>query len=156
MNTPHWPARTLKEVISFLSRQHPGGMRVVSVSEKVGITPQAISSTLKKDDASLSWVEGIASKYGFCLRLEYTIPECLSSHGGLQAFEVHPNAGSLMGLAIYAVSRGWSINAFARYVGINYRVIERAFKTGDIKITTLKEILEKLNIQVEWIWRQER
>ena len=58
--------------------------------------------------------------------------------------------------AIYAVSRGWSINAFARYVGINYRVIERAFKTGDIKISTLKEILEKLNIQVEWIWRQER
>ena len=35
---------------------------------------------------------------------------------------------------------------------MNYRIIERAFKKGDIKISALKHIERKLGIKVEWVW----
>ena len=37
---------------------------------------------------------------------------------------------------------------------MNYRIIERAFKKGDIKISALKHIERKLGFKVEWVWTQ--
>ena len=79
MNTPHWPNQTLKEIISFLLRQHPGGVRVAAVSAMVGMTPQAVSAILHKDDTSLLWAENLAHKYGHTLLLEYTLPDVSQS-----------------------------------------------------------------------------
>jgi len=148
----HWPNQTLKEVISFLSCQHPGGVRVAAVSEKIGITPQAVSAILHKDDTSLSWVEGLAYKYGYTLRLEYTLPKCMQDKGDSNASELYPNAGNLIGLACYVVSRGFTINSLANNLNMNYRVVERALKTGNIQLVTLYKMLNQLDIKVKWVW----
>lgn len=152
MNKPHWPAATLKEVISFLSRQDIGGIRVAAVGERLGMTPQAVSAILHKDDTSLSWVESLARKYDHQLRLEYTLPICIQDKGDNNTAERYPNAGNLIGLADYAVSRGFTINTLARYLNLNYRVVERALKTGNIQLSTLYTILSRLEIKVKWVW----
>ena len=152
MNTPHWPNQTLKEIISFLLRQHPGGVRVAAVSAMVGMTPQAVSAILHKDDTSLLWAENLAHKYGHTLLLEYTLPDCIQDKGNSNTEERYPEAGNLIGLARYAVSRGFTINSLANYLNMNYRVIERALKTGNIQISTLQTILNRLGITVKWVW----
>ena len=80
-------------------------------------------------------------------------------HGGavLQdrvADAVYPDAGNLVGLAEYAKQLNQTINRFSQVVGVNYRIIERAFKKGDIKISALKHIERKLGIKVAWEWVQ--
>lgn len=152
MNTPHWPNQTLKEVISFLSRQHLGGVRVAVVGERIGMTPQAVSAILHKDDTSLLWAENLARKYGYTLRIEYTLPDCIQSRGNGKVEELYPRTGNLVGLASYAISRGLTINSLAKNVNMNYRVIERALKTGNIQISTLQTILNRLGITVKWVW----
>ena len=152
MSKSHWPASTLKEVISFLSRQHAGGIRVAAVGERLGMTSQAVSAILHKDDTSLSWAESLARKYNYQLRLEYTLPICIQDKGDNNAAGRYPNAGNLIGLADYAVSRGFTINTLAIYLNLNYRVVERALKTGNIKLSTLSTILSRLEIKVKWVW----
>ena len=152
MNNNHWPEKNLKELISFLSCQHPGGIRVRAVCEKVGITPQAVSAILHKDDTSLLWVEKLACKYGYKLRLEYTIPKCMQDKGDQDATKQYPNAGNLAGLASYATSRGFTINTVAKHLNMNYRVVGRALKTGNIQLSTFHSILNRLDIEVEWVW----
>ena len=154
MNKPHWPAHNLKELESFLQLQHPGGIRLSVAAAKLGVSAQAVSATMRKDDASLSWIENLALKFGYNLRLEYTLPVYTGYNKGLKASELYPNAGNLMGLAEYATTRGLTINAFANRLGINYRVVENALKHGNIKMSTLNAILSSLEIHVKWVWEE--
>ena len=80
-------------------------------------------------------------------------------HGGAVLQErvadaVYPDAGNLIGLAEYAKQLNQTINRFSQVVGLNYRIIERAFKRGDIKISALRHIERKLGIKVEWAWEK--
>ena len=152
MNKNLWPSRNLGEVIAFLSNQHEGDVKAIAVAERVGLSPQAISTVLLKDDTSLSWVENIARGYGYRLQLQYTIPTCMQNWREANGAEMFPNAGNLMGIACYAAQFGCSINGLSKKLGMNYRVIERALETGNIKISRLYTIIEKLNIQVKWVW----
>ncbi len=152
MNKPHWPAKNLGEVIAFLSRQHPDGITIRAVSERMNITPQAVSARLKSDDASLSWVENLAQKYGYVLIFRWYVSECAGLNHIENPADKFPHARNLLGIAQYAVSYNMSINALASKLSMNYRVVERALKTGDIKISTLTAVIKKLNIRVEWLW----
>ena len=67
----HWPAHTLKELVSFLSSQHSGGLSPNAISRRCQVTPQAISSLFLKDDANLSVAERMARIYGFKLELSF-------------------------------------------------------------------------------------
>ena len=148
-----WPAHNLDEVVSFLRMQHPGKGMARAVSERLGVTPPTVSVVFKRDDANLSWVEKVAGAYGCRLRLLF--PEIVFSGGVMQdrvAVAEYPGAGNLAGLANYARQRNQTINRFSQEVGVNYRIVERAFKKGDIKISTLKQIEKKLGIKVKWVW----
>ena len=68
------------------------------------------------------------------------------------AAAVYPDAGNLTGLVEYVRQKNQTINRFSQEVGMNYRIIERAFKKGDIKISTLKYIERRLGIKVTWDW----
>jgi hypothetical protein len=152
----HWPAHNLDEVVSFLRTQHPGEKGMVrAVSERLGVSPPTVSVVFQRDDANLSWVEQVAEAYGFRLRLSF--PAITHNGAVLQdrvADAVYPDAGNLAGLAEYAKQLNQTINRFSQVVGVNYRIIERAFKKGDIKISALKHIERKLGIKVTWEWVQ--
>ena len=36
---------------------------------------------------------------------------------------------------------------------MNYRVVERALKTGNIQLVTLYKMLNQLDIKVKWVWK---
>lgn len=150
----HWPARNLEEVVSFLRSQHPGEKGMArAVSERLGVKPPTVSVVFKRDDANLSWAEKVAEAYGYRLRLLF--PEIKHIGAVLQdrvAAAVYPDAGNLTGLVEYVRQLNQTINRFSLEVGMNYRVIERAFKKGDIKISTLKNIERRLGIKVIWAW----
>lgn len=152
----HWPARNLEEVVSFLRTQHPGEKGMArAVSERLGVKPPTVSVVFKRDDANLSWAEKVAEAYGYRLRLSF--PEIKHNGAVLQdrvAAAVYPDAGNLTGLVEYVRQKNQTINRFSQEVGMNYRIIERAFKKGDIKISTLKYIEGRLGIKVIWAWER--
>lgn len=152
MNKAHWPSHNLRDLVSFLSLQYPGGISLSSVSEKLGVSAQAVSAILVKDDCYLSWVEKLAVRFGYTLRLKYVIPVPMGISKGNKASEVFPNAGNLAGLAEYATTYNMTINALANKLNLNYRVVKRALKEGKIKLSTLNEILRSLDIKVMWVW----
>ncbi len=76
----------------------------------------------------------------------------MQDKGDSNASELYPNAGNLIGLACYVVSRGFTINTLANNLNMNYRVVERALKTGNIQLVTLYKMLNQLDIKVKWVW----
>ena len=150
----HWPAHTLSEVVDFLHSRHPSEQGVVrAASERLGVSPQAVSAVFRRDDANLSWAEGLAAAYGYRLRLVYPEYEFNGvSMSDRVARGDYPGAGNLAGLVRYAKSHNLTINALAQQAGVNYRIIDRAFGKGDIKISTLKSVCRKLGIEFSWKW----
>ena len=150
----HWPAHTLSEVVDFLRSRHPSEQGVVrAASERLGVSPQAVSAVFRRDDANLSWAEGLAVAYGYRLRLVYPEYEFNGvSMSDRVARGDYPGAGNLAGLVRYAKSQNLTINALAQRAGVNYRIIDRAFGKGDIKISTLKSVCRKLGIEFSWKW----
>lgn len=151
----HWPAHNLDEVVSFLRMQHPGKGMARAVSERLGVKPSTVTVLFRRDDANLSWAEKVAGAYGF--RLQLSFPEIAFDGGVMQdrvAGAAYPNAGNLTGLVEYARQKNQTINKFSQEVGLGYRIIERAFEKGDIKISFLKRIERKLGIKVGWTWER--
>lgn len=145
----HWPANNLGDLISFLSRQHNGEIRVAAVSEKVGVSPQAISNMLLRDDAMLSSVEKIANAYGVSLCLRFPI----EADPIYNAYRRDTSgAGALAGLFNYIYDRNYNPASLSVKVGCNRSVIDRALRCGDIKISTLNTILRALAISMTWEW----
>lgn len=153
MSTTHWPQNNLVEVISFLNRQHPDGIRATYVSERLGVTPQAVSSILKSDDASLAWLERMAKAYGYVLCLRFPTrtykAAIVSTPVNLSKY---PSARNLSGLVEYSRDANLTINALAKKTGLGNRIIKRAFEKGDIKISNLKRITKALGINIDWEW----
>ena len=152
----HWPAHNLEEVVSFLRTQHPGERGLArAVSERLGITVQAVSAVFRKDDASLAWIGKVAAAYGFQLRLSF--PE-IAQKGGRMLDKVaainFPNAANLSGLVECVKRSNMTINALSRRINVHYVTIERAFETGDIKISVMKRIAQALGIRIQWTWAQ--
>ncbi len=149
MNKYHWPANNLGELISFLSRQHNGEIRVVAVSEKVGVSPQAISNMLLRDDAMLSSVEKIANAYGYSLYLHF--PAAPDPIHNVYRRETS-GAGMLADLFEYIYARNYNPASLSVKVGCNRSVMDRALRCGDIKVSTLNTILRVLGISMTWEW----
>ena len=149
MSNNHWPANNLGELISFLSRRHPDGIRVVAVGDKVGVSPQAISNMLLRDDAMLSCVERIAKAYGFSLHLRF--PAAPDSIHNVYRRDTS-GAGKLADLFEYIYARNYNPASLSAKVGCNRSVIDRSLRCGDIKISTLNAILRALGISMTWEW----
>lgn len=150
----HWSAHTLHELVSFLGTQHQGGERMVcAISEKLGVTPQSVSAIFMKDDASLAWVDKVAAAYGYKLRLSF--PE-IAQKGSVMSSRVasmdYPNSGELAGMVECVKKSNMTINALANKINVNYHTVDRAFKTGNIKISILKRMAHALGIDVQWTW----
>lgn len=150
----HWPSHTLQELVSFLDNQHPGEKGLVrTVSERIGVTPQSISAVFRKDDASLAWVENVAASYGYELRLSF--PE-MEQKGTVIPSRVvsmdYPDAGQLAGLVECVRRSNMTINALSRRMKVSHHTVDRAFETGDIKISVLKRMACVLGIKVQWVW----
>jgi hypothetical protein len=146
--------KNLIDVVTFLRSQHPEKRGIVSAaSKRLGVTPQDVSAILKRDDAGLAWAERLARAYGYRLCLIY--PDfsfrgvALDNH--VKRAE-YPDAGNLSGLVQYAKCNNLSINSLSHRAGVNYRIIQRAFRKGDIMISYLKHIEKSLGIQIKWIW----
>lgn len=150
----HWPAHNLDEVISFLRAQHPGEKGVArAVSEQLRVTPQSVSAVFGKDDASLSWVDKVASAYGYELRLSF--PEMPMKGSVLQdrvAAMDYPHAGRLAGMVECVRRSNITINALSNKMGVSFHTVERAFATGDMKISLLKRMAHVIGIEVQWNW----
>lgn len=145
----HWPAQHLREVISFISLQHPEGICLSAVSEKIGVSPQAISSLLLRDDTMLSTVEKIAQAYGYTCRLHF--PKCQDPL--CNAFcQDTSKAGNLADLFQYAFDRNYSLLSLSKLIGCNRSVLDRAIQTGDIKLSVMNTIVNVLTISVTWEW----
>ena len=145
----HWPAKNLGELISFLSTQHPGGLSANAISRRCQVSPQAISGRFLKDDANLSVAERMARVYGYQLELSFQkqvagnpVPPSVS----------FPNAGNLQGLVKVLTREQITIHQIARRVHVDYSVISRAFRKGDIRISVLKSIVAAYGITMEWNW----
>lgn len=112
-----------------------------------------MSAILKRDDAGLTWSERSARAFGYRLCLIY--PDfsfrrvALNNH--VKCAE-YPDAGNLSGLVHYAKCNNLSINSLSHRAGVNYRIIERAFRKGDIMISYLQHIEKSLGIQIKWTW----
>jgi hypothetical protein len=63
-----------------------------------------------------------------------------------------PNAGCLTGLVECVKRSNMTINALSSQLKVHFVTIERAFETGDIKISILKRIARMLGIEIKWIW----
>lgn len=149
--TKKWPKKTLAELVSFLEERHPEGLALKTVSEEIGVTPQALSSMFCKDDARLSRIEQIAETYGYTLRLFFplkTFP--------VEGIVVPPpkrtyaNAGNLAGLVRYINDSNYSIKYVSELVPVYPSMLTRAFETGDIMVSKLYRVADALNICFIW------
>lgn len=150
----HWPAHTLQELVSFLGHQHPGEIGFVrAVSEHLSVTPQSVSAVFRKDDASLSWVMKVAAVYGYELHLLFPAMDVKGSvmQARVAAMD-YPNAGRLAGMVECVRRSNITINALSNKMGVSFHTVERAFATGDIKISLLKRMASALGIEVQWFW----
>lgn len=149
----HWPNQNLNELITFLETQFPGGMSCTDLAAAIGLSQQRISALFKKDDLKLSQAESIVEKFGYTLTLYFPKKEYFITDYrpfGIVKMKEYPNAGNLYGLYEYMRDSNISVNMMSKTLEMTYSVIDRAFKTGDIQISTLYEILKVLGIEVLW------
>lgn len=153
----HWPAHTLIEVVSFLRSLYPEENGIVrAVSEHLGVTSQSVSAVFRKDDTSLAWVEKVAKAHGYRLRLDFSFRFQGVEMDSKITQADYPDARNLVGFVDYARKYNLKINSLSVKAGVNYRIVERAFKKGDIKISMLKRMATTLGISIEWHWEPDR
>lgn len=115
----------------------------------LGVSPQAVSSFLLRDDTMLSTVEKIAQAYGYTCRLHF--PKCLNPlYNGYR--QDTSKAGNLADLFLFAFDRNYSLASLSSRIGCNRSVLDRAIQTGDIKLSVMKAIVTALGISVTWEW----
>ena len=148
--TKHWPRQNLGEFLNFLDRIYPEGYSLQDLSEVTGMTVANLSQMFIRDDAKLSKMEYLASRFGYTLTLFYPQKTRFLSDFHSGNAREYPNAGNLAGLAKYIQDSNISINHMSVRVGRAFCLISNAFKKGDIKLSALYEILKNLNINVIW------
>lgn len=148
-----WKRIVLKDLIAFIESQHGGGeTSLMDISEATGISTRNISAMFNKDDMRLSRAEAIAGQYGYRLKLYFPLKEYphISGHHAIR--NKYPNAGNLQGLIQYMDDSNISINYLSMKTGLNRRLIDRAFHSGDIFLSTLHKIMVNLKAEALWIF----
>ncbi len=146
---PHWPGKYLDFLVEFLRTQHPEGIQVCAVSQKVGVSPPTISILLHRDDAHLSTVEKIFEAYGFSLVLDFYKVTPVETYRPL---EMPAEAGTLAGLVSILHQLRKTVHSVSLAVEVDYSVIKRLFIHGDVKISTLRRILDAYGITMTYRW----
>ena len=147
-NHRSWPCKNLGELINFLEEQNPKGLNISEIAKRMGCTPQHISALLLKDEMKLSYVEKIARSYGHELKLYF--PVWTKENPSKSKDRSFPTAGNLTGLAKYIYDSNRTVNSVSTDMNKPGSIMEQAFRKGDIKISTLYEILAQLNIITQW------
>lgn len=148
----NWKGVVLRELISFIEDRHSGDMSLKSIAEVTGLSVGNISAMMIRDDMKLSRAEEIVSAYGFRLRLFFPLREYPVTWAVRTTERKYPDAGNLEGLVKYLHDSNITVNHMSTRIGSSHCVIDRAFKTGDIFLSTLYTILENLNIEVIWMY----
>lgn len=145
-----WPYKNLGELASFLFSAFPEGIHGEIMARDLGITKQTLCAKFRKDDMLLSTAERITRAYGHELRIVYPLREQYAWFTPPEPKTRFPNAKNLSGLVRYIHDSGWSIRHAGQKAGVDPNVLTRAFRKGDIKISTLKTILNNLGLVAIW------
>lgn len=145
-----WPRRVLGELANFLEQFYPEGLSLADMAKDLGTTPQAVSNMFRRDDMKLSKAEEIVRKYGFRLILYYPTREFGDGYQPPKPYRTYPNAGNLSGLVKYIQDSEWPISFVAERSNLSTTVLTMAFSRGDIQLSTLYDVLDNINIYVNW------
>lgn len=146
---PRWPSIHLDFLVEFLRTQYPEGIQVCAVSQKVGVSSPTISNLFHKDDANLSTVEKIFEAYGYSLVLDFRKD---TPAGVYRPTEMPAEAGTLAGLVSILLQLKKTIHSVSVDVKVDDTVIKRLFSQGDVKISTLRRILDIYGITMTCQW----
>ena len=145
-----WKGKVLGELLNFLREQHTDGVSIRAVANVLGTTPQCVSAMFVKDDTKLSKVEWIVNKYGYRLSLSYPA----SDRSDAPVPKQYRTDNNLGGLIKYVFNEGWKISNLSVLTHLNLEVLNRAFSTGDIKMSTLFNITDSLGIDIIWAFNK--
>lgn len=143
-----WPLRNLVHMHSFITRFHPEGLNLKSISEKTGLSQSMISHYFVKDDMPLKKCEEIARTYGYRLTLFFPYSEFLPQHP--ETMREYPNAGNLQGLVTYLSQRNITLNHLRLRIHKSPTMMKKALETGNIKLSMLYLVARELKIHIEW------
>lgn len=145
-----WPRKNLGELLNFLEEQHPEGLSLYALAERMKMERGGVSNMFRKDDMKLSKAEEIARRYGYELRLFFPIRRYDDGYIPQPPKIQYNNAGNLSGLVKYIQDSEYSVSFVAEKTGVAPIVLHHAFKTGNIKISTLNALLDHLGLCVIW------
>lgn len=145
-----WPRKNLGELLNFLEEQHPDGVSIQAVSQKMDTCTGNISRMFHNDDMKLSMAEHIADVYGYRLNLFFPVRSLTDGYEPAAPRRTYDNAGNLSGLIQYIQDSEYSIPFVAEQTHVSVGTVRNAFIKGDIKISTLNSILDALAIQSIW------
>ncbi len=146
---PRWPGIHLGFLLEFLRTQHPEGIRVCAVSERVGVSAPTISNFLHKDDAHLSTVQRVFKAYGYSLVLDFRKD---TPAGAYKPSEMPVEAGTLAGLVSILRQLKKTVHSVSLATDVDDSVIKRLFTRGDVKMSTLYRILDAYGISMTCRW----
>lgn len=148
-----WKGEVLGELLDFIARQHDGCIpSLKDISKITGLSVGNISAMFLRDDMKLSRMEEIVNCYGYKLKLFFPLREYPVKWNNAVEQKKYPNAGNLQGLVEYLHDSNITVNYMACRIGRTRFLIESAFNSGDIFLSTLKAIIENLNIEILWIY----
>ena len=145
-----WPRKNLGELLNFLEEQHPDGISLNDLAEKMDMERGGVSNMFRKDDARLSKVEQIARQYGYELKLFFPVRHLEEGYIPRPPRIHYENSGNLAGLAKYMQDSEFSFPLIADGIGVSPGVLHRAFRSGDIKLSTFNALIDMLGICVIW------
>ena len=151
-----WPRKNLGEIVNFLEKIHPEGLSLATLSQEMGITKQEISRKFVKDDMKLSKAEEIARVYGCALNLYFTERERLCDIYKPVKKMDFPNAGNLSGLIKFIYDSNYSVSYACRLADMNYNILLKALKCGDIQISYLYKLSNALGIEILWLFERQK
>lgn len=145
-----WPRKNLGELLNFLEERHPDGLSLQALAEKMKMERGGVSNMFRKDDARLSKAEEIARLYGYELKLFFPVRRYDDGYVPQKPKLRFDNAGNLSGLVKYIQDSEYSLPFVAERIGISPNVLHRAFRKGDIKISTLNAIIDEFGLCAIW------
>ena len=146
---PRWPGIYLDFLVEFLRTQHPEGIRVCAVSNRVGVSAPTISNLLHKDDANLSTIQKLFRAYGYSLVMEFCKVTPATTY---RPTEMPVEAGTLAGLVSILRQLKRTVHSVSLATDVDDSVVKRLFAQGDVKISTLHRILDAYGISMTCRW----
>ena len=144
-----WPRKNLGELVNFLEERHPEGLSLSAVAGVLGVKEGAVSNMFSHDDMHLRRVESIAQAYGYTLHLFFPVRE-LGDYEPSKPRVIYDDAGNLAGLVKYIQDSEYSLPFIAEQMKISSNTLRHAFRTGDIMMSTLNQMLDALGICMIW------